>query len=501
MLFSSFPFVLCFLPLMLVIYFCASRWSSKAALILLVMGSSIFYAWHHPVYLLLIYGSIFFNYFMGARISKSRDKRTLVAALAFNVLLLVAFKYLDFVVDNLNTVFSWNLTQPHVPLPLAISFFTFQQIGFLIGLYKKNESVPSFFAYSSFVTFFPQLIAGPIVRHDDYLPQLEDKRTYIPSFRNFSIGGTIFIIGLFKKVIFADNAGHIADFVFGLPAQGLIPSVYEGWIGVFAYSFQIYFDFSGYSDMAIGLARMFNIRFPVNFNSPYKAASFIEFWRRWHISLSIFLKEYVYIPLGGNRKGIMGRYGNLILTMLIGGLWHGASWTFVIWGGLHGVYLTVNHLIRKVKKPMNGILIRVIKRLALFVVVSMTWVYFRAETIAEANVMLSSLFQFGQVSKLVHVFGLQAQEFVFHLPYNLQITTTTYFPIFCIVALFMPNIYEWMIYFLPAKDFTKPPLTRSKWFKRISWRPTLVYGVIVLILFVIAFTEIDRKNEFIYFQF
>ena len=237
-----------------------------------------------------------------------------------------------------------------IALPLGISFFTFQQIAYLVDTYHGNNPEKNIVNYALLVSFFPHSIAGPLVQYKEISPQFEKVGL---SVENIVIGGTIFIIGLFKKIIIADGLAPCANSVFDAASNGLIPSFAESWFGVICYTLQLYFDFSGYSDMAVGLAKIFNISFPLNFDSPYTSTSIIDFWRRWHITLSIFLRDYVYKPLGGNRDGLFMKHRNLLVTMLIGGLWHGANWTFIFWGGLHGFYLVVNHLWHAYCKKRN----------------------------------------------------------------------------------------------------------------------------------------------------
>jgi alginate O-acetyltransferase complex protein AlgI len=507
-LFSSFIFVLVFLPASLLIYFGCSKISSKASLLALLALSSIFYAWGNPVYLLLIFASVLFNYYAAKKIQQNKSKWLIGLVIGANILLLGVFKYTNFFVQNINDLFSVSIAYQNISLPLAISFLTFHQIWFLVGTYKGSGGFPTLLEFANYITFFPHLIAGPIVRHTDYLPQLACPSTYSASMKNLSVGSTIFILGLFKKTVLADPAGTIADHVFGLLSQGVSPNLIEAWMGVFAYSFQIYFDFSGYSDMAIGLARMFNIYLPANFLSPYQSQSIIEFWRRWHISLSTFLKEHLYIPLGGNRKGSVRRYSNLLITMLIGGLWHGASWTFVVWGGLHGMYLAVNHLLRAFR-PNPLITNRWIRQAFVFFLVSIAWIFFRAETFSEAMRMLHSMFDPSALALPAqvidfanHTFGISlALPTAFTFPIRELLEAFLILAVLFCVAFFFPNTYEWMAYFRPAKYFQKSPLAKSNWFKKVCWKPTLAYMVIIFILFTVAFGRIDSQHEFIYFRF
>lgn len=281
-------------------------------------------------------------------------------------------------------------------LPIGISFFTFTQIAFLADTFQKGVHEYAFIHYGLFVTYFPHLIAGPVLHHAQMMPQFRESTTYKIDTANLAGGLTIFIIGLFKKIVMADGISPYADAVFNAAEAGSMPSFNEAWIGAFAYTFQLYFDFSGYSDMAIGLSWMFNVRLPFNFNSPYQADNISEFWRRWHISLSVFLREYLYIPLGGNRKGDFRRYINLMVTMLLGGLWHGASWNFVFWGGLHGSYLVANHgfqaFVEKLCKGYSASwLFGLLGWLLTFLSAVVAWVFFRATTFSGAKCILEAM--------------------------------------------------------------------------------------------------------------
>lgn len=313
-----------------------------------------------------------------------------------NLSILGYFKYANFFIDNINGVIDQKLYLEPIILPLAISFFNFQQIAYLIDIYRGNTCELNFLHYSLFVTFFPQLIAGPIVNHKEMLPQFAKKETYDIKPQNIAIGLTVFFIGLFKKVVIADNMAIYATPVFEAVEKGYMLTFFEAWEGVLSYTFQIYFDFSGYSDMAIGLGYLFGIHIPLNFHSPYKATNIIDFWRRWHITLSRFLLNYLYIPSGGNRKGNFRRHVNLMITMLLGGLWHGASWTFVTWGGLHGLYLLINHSWKSILKT-SGISLKYkllsihFSRLLTFIAVVVAWVFFRAETFGGASIILKSM--------------------------------------------------------------------------------------------------------------
>ncbi len=369
----------------------------------LIFSSLFFYAWWKPVYLILLLGSIAFNFLLGSLLSGKQTPRApqsvfwLTIGIAVNLVVLGYFKYSSFFVTNFNHLTNSNFHFNKIILPLAISFFTFQQIAYLVDAYRGRTKTYSLLQYCLFVTFFPQLIAGPIVHHSEMFPQFNKPGLLSINWSNTSIGVTIFAIGLFKKVVMADGLSTYATPVFSAAEQGVVIHFFEGWTSALSYTFQLYFDFSGYSDMAIGIAKMFNIELPQNFKSPYKSKNIIEFWRRWHITLSRFLKHYLYIPLGGNRKGNRRRYTSLMVTMLLGGLWHGASWTFVIWGGLHGLYLTLNHGWQQFCKSFgfnlkkSSFTGRCVGRLITFLSVVVAWVIFRAESFSGAINVLSGM--------------------------------------------------------------------------------------------------------------
>src|SRR5947208_727657 len=343
MLFNSYPFIFCFLPSTLVGYFARVRLNHLAPVIWLALASLVFYSVSNWQFVLLLLASVAFNYVIGGLLISKRPRpasraAALTIGVAGDLLTLGYFKYAGFLAANLNAVFSTGFTVD-VLLPVGISFYTFTQIAFLVDAYRGNVARYALPHYALFVTYFPHLIAGPILHHRDMIPQFEREETKRPDAHLILCGVIIFAIGLFKKTCLADGIQPLVALAFGLNP----PTFDQVWIGVLAYTFQLYFDFSGYSDMAIGISLMFGIFLPLNFSSPYKATSIIDFWRRWHMTLSQFLRDYLYIPLGGNRRGPALRYVNLMITMLLGGLWHGAAWTFVVWGALHGAYLCINH--------------------------------------------------------------------------------------------------------------------------------------------------------------
>lgn len=395
MIFHSAVFVFIYLPTVLVGFYAISRVTKGDSwtLLWLAVCSLIFYGWGEHSFVLLIAGSAVFNFAIGyilARYNKTGDQRTasilLTLGILANLCLLGYFKYANFFIDNVAAFMGLTFSALNILLPLAISFFTLQQIAYLVDVRRGLVNEASFLRYLLFVTFFPQLIAGPIVHHSEMMPQFRGLgRRFDRSL--FSDGLTLFLLGLAKKIILADPLAGVADPIFATADSGSSPSLFIAWIGLLAFSLQIYFDFSAYSDMAIGLGKMFGIRLPENFRSPYKASNIIDFWRRWHMTLSRFLRDYLYIPLGGNRFGSWGRYRNLMLTMLIGGLWHGAAWGFVVWGGLHGLYLAINHMWQKYRSDVKQIEYRssrVIGIALTFFATTIAWIFFRAETFGGA---------------------------------------------------------------------------------------------------------------------
>ena len=343
MLFNSYPFIFLFLPVALAGYFLSSRLGHLAPVIWLALASLVFYSVSNWQFVGLLIASIAFNYLIGWLLI-SRQLRAaprfavLTAGVAGDLAVLGYFKYAGFLAANLDAMFSTGFAL-NVLLPVGISFYTFTQIAFLVDAYRGNVARYALPHYALFVTYFPHLIAGPILHHRDMIPQFERAESKRPDPHLILCGLIIFGIGLFKKTCLADGIQPLVSLAFGPNT----PTFDQAWLGALAYTFQLYFDFSGYSDMAIGISLMFGIFLPLNFNSPYKAQNIIDFWRRWHMTLSQFLRDYLYIPLGGNRRGRILRYVNLLITMVLGGLWHGAAWTFVIWGALHGAYLCVNH--------------------------------------------------------------------------------------------------------------------------------------------------------------
>ncbi len=394
MLFNSYPFIFLFLPIALLGYFLLGNISGLAPILWLALASLVFYSVSNWQFVPLLLVSVAFNYALGSLLIRQRPHAVpsfaiLTVAVAGDLLVLGYFKYAGFFANNLNAVFSTGLIVD-IMLPVGISFYTFTQIAFLVDAYRGQVARYGLPYYALFVTYFPHLIAGPILHHKDMIPQFEREQTKRPDPHLILCGLVIFAIGLFKKTCLADGIQPYVALAFG-PTT---PSFDQAWIGALAYTFQLYFDFSGYSDMAIGISLMFGIFLPLNFNSPYKAISIIDFWRRWHMTLSQFLRDYLYIPLGGNRRGRILRYVNLMITMVLGGLWHGPAWTFVVWGALHGAYLCVNHAWSNygpATAPRLARLANIAALILTFASVVIAWVFFRAESLSSALTILSKM--------------------------------------------------------------------------------------------------------------
>lgn len=393
MLFNSFVFIFLFLPLTLAGYFLLNRFHKyEWAKGWLVVASLYFYAFFNPSYLPIILSSIVINYSIGSALVKNTGwflahrKILLVAGVLFNLGLLGYFKYTDFFIENINALFATSFLLKNILLPLGISFFTFQQTAFVVDCFNRKGRLPSFLDYCNFVTFFPQLIAGPIVLPEEMLPQFASEENRRVKYKNLVDGLFIFGLGLVKKVLIADSIAVFANAGFGLQVEHF--TMAEAWLISISYTMQLYFDFSGYCDMAIGIGRMFNINLPLNFNAPYRAVNFQDFWRRWHMTLNRFLTQYVYIPLGGSRVKERQVFLNIFLVFFISGIWHGAGWTFIIWGILHGVGV----MIYRRWKNTGGKMPSWLGMFVTFFFVNILWVLFRADTLHQAWVIIRSMF-------------------------------------------------------------------------------------------------------------
>ena len=519
MLFNSYAFILFYFPATFGVFFAIGRYSRSLAALWLFAASLFFYGWWNPAYVSLLIASILFNFALGSAISREHrrghdngKKWLLVAAVATNLSLLAYYKYANFFLANANAMFgtAWHLE--NVILPLGISFFTFTQIAFLVDAYRGEVKESNFIHYGLFVSYFPHLIAGPVLHHREMMPQFAHERTYRLHWENVSVGLTVFTIGLFKKVVLADSVGPFAAPVFSAATAGASLTLLEAWCGVLAYTLQLYFDFSGYSDMAIGLSKMFGILLPLNFDSPYKASSIVDFWRRWHMTLSRFLRDYLYIPLGGNRFGLLRRYMNLIATMLLGGLWHGAGWTFIIWGGLHGVYLCVNHAWTRLRgRLLGGVPVtrmeRLVSTLLTFLAVVVGWVFFRASDATSAvSILLAMAGRNGimipnswPAAWYLHAglerLGIGNRLAVPASGFDILGTSPYWILALLAIAWAMPNTQQFMARFSPALE------TASALPGRPQWTPTLGWAMVTGLLATIAFLHLTKVSEFLYFQF
>jgi alginate O-acetyltransferase complex protein AlgI len=500
MLFNSYTFIFAFLPVvlsgyLLFVLLAPRQWAIRW----LILCSLFFYGWWQPQNLWILLFLLLFNYGLGVCLGRlARGKRArlvLIAGLSVNLGMLCYYKYANFFAGTVNHLAGTHFHFAAVILPLGISFFIFQKIAYLVDAYRHEVRDYSLTDYSLFVTFFPQLIAGPIVHHREVVPQFSGQRSWRPTAVDFSVGVTQFAIGLFKKVVLADGVSQFANPVFDAARSGAFPTFWDSWIAALAYTFQLYFDFSGYSDMALGLGRLFGIKLPQNFNSPYKAASIADFWRRWHMTLSRFLRDYLYIPLGGNRKGPARRGINLMLTMLLGGLWHGAGWTFVCWGGLHGLYLLAHRAWQPARARL-GFSNEVPSRWGLFggglltfFAVLIAWVFFRAANLATAVRLLESM---------AGGHGVTAKS-VFHFR-SVLVTLAG----LALIVWLLPNTQEFLSRFEPALRF-KPSeggSQRSAWSQKwLLWKPNTAWALGTAGLALYALSQISRVKEFIYWQF
>jgi alginate O-acetyltransferase complex protein AlgI len=503
MLFNSYIFIFYFLPVTLFLFFVLGSLNNKtAAISWLVVASLFFYGWWNPTYLIFIIISILFNYRLGtelmARRSTSIGRWLLYGGVAINLGLISYYKYAEFFIANLNYAFSSNWSIGPIILPLAISFFTFQQITFLVDSWRGEAKHYGLLEYTLFVSFFPQLISGPIVHQGEMLPQFANRSVYRFDSGHVAVGLTIFIIGLFKKVGLADSIAIYATPIFTAADGGESIHFFQAWGAALAYTLQLYFDFSGYSDMAIGLARLFGILLPLNFNSPLKAHNIIEFWHCWHITLTRFLRDYLYISLGGNRKGQVRRYANLIITMGLGGLWHGAAWTFVIWGLLHGLYLIINHAWRILHEKLGndqnspGPFGYWSGRLITFIAVVVAFVVFRAETLDGAYNLISGMFGYNGFIlpngfRTILPFMENRTDVVFITYNQLSNPNAIFDQIYwtaglCFVVWFAPNTQQLTAPYTPV-IISKHAVVKPYAIPGIFWRPNLVWGSTICIIF------------------
>lgn len=499
MLFNSFHFLAIFLPLCLIFIFTISSKSKPAAIAVMALFSIYFYASWDLHYLPLFAISILINYYAGFFLTKLScsfeeiRRYILIVTIVTDLMIISLFKYSSMATTSINYLLGTDIPLPEIVLPIGISFFTFTQIAFVVDAYKRQAVETNIINYILFVSYFPHLIAGPVIHHKDVMPQFNKNNSMRYNAKNISIGTTIFIIGLFKKIAIADTIAYSSTPVFEfVSSTGSIRTI-DAWLGALSYTFQIYFDFSAYSDMAIGLSMMFGILLPINFNSPYKADSIISFWRCWHMTLSRFLRDYLYIPLGGNKKGSTRRYINLLITMTIGGLWHGAGWTYVLWGAAHGLLLSINHLWRRHASSgankASGIPLlaqRWSGRALTFILVTLTWVIFRSNSVDDAAVMLSAM--------------LAVNPGTAPAPIDTRATAAALIVLLAAVWV-LPNVYEIFLKQRPALyiGFDKH---RSLLNRKFAWRPSICWAISMGAAFVLSVIMLVRgQSEFLYFQF
>jgi alginate O-acetyltransferase complex protein AlgI len=487
MLFNSYIFVLLFLPLCLIGWFLLNSFGLYKVSSVFLLGMSLwFYGYFNIQYLPIIIASVLLNYTVHLLFSNVKKdtvrKLLLIVSVLFNLGALFYFKYYDFFFENVNALFGTSVVLKNLLLPLGISFFTFQQLSFVIDSYRGEVDQYSLLDYALFVTYFPQLIAGPIVTHDELIPQLTDKAKRVINWDNFSKGLFLFVLGLSKKVILADTFGNAAN--WGFSNIDNLNSV-SAMLSALSYTIQIYFDFSGYCDMATGVAKMMNIDLPWNFNSPYKSLTITEFWERWHMTLTRFFTRYIYIPLGGNRKGKFRMYLNTLIVFLISGLWHGANWTFVLWGGLHGVFVVITKAFKKFFNKLHPALNWIIT----FNFVNDAWIFFRADSISDAFQILRCIahMDFGAIPyDFTQYFALPEFEFFFNkiLRFNLLgHYEYAYLVIFLLIAF-------WLILGVPnALESTN------------KFSPSLSKSFVIVFLLVWCIFSFSGVSTFLYFNF
>ena len=484
MLFNSYEFIFLFLPITLILYFWLNKYNkNRLAKAWLVIASLYFYSYFHKSYLILITVSILVNYFIGQKLSNNKyniiqRKMLLTIGIVFNLGGLGYFKYYDFFVSNINALLGTNFTLLHILLPLGISFFTFQQLSFIVDSYKRYDLTYDFLDYCLFVTFFPQLIAGPIVLPTEMLPQFEAEENKKINWENMNKGLYIFSIGLAKKVIIADTIANFANAGFDMMDK---LNFVEAWLTSISYTLQLYFDFSGYCDMAIGIGLMFNIILPANFNSPYKSTNIQEFWKRWHMTLGRFMTNYLYIPLGGNRKGEVKTLRNLFIVFLASGIWHGAGWNFIIWGMLHGICIVIHRMWKNSGRKLN-------KLVGWFITINLVnifWVFFRAQTVTGAMKVIKGMFDISNLCYILKHIKLIGEITKY---YRDILTKITYFGNKIDFIIF---IFTGISIFLFSNSLNK--LRNMKF--------TLFEAVEINIYFWFGVAFLTRVSQFLYFNF
>ena len=533
MLFNSYEFIFLFLPVLLLVNFALLRiYGGRSSTLWLLAASFFFYSYWNPKYLWLLLGSIVFNFCLGKVLAKAKwatkanaraernaeftlykaiadksqgtlQRLLLIVGLLFNLGLLGYYKYANFFLTSTTLIASFEISLENTVLPLGISFFTFQQIAYLVDIYRTESSNISshagieasqtdtygFLDYALFVSFFPQLIAGPIVHFNEIVGQFRQNSAKRISTGSFLIAGHIFVAGLFKKLVIADTLAEYASPVYSLAQSANSVTFFDAWMGTLAYTLQLYFDFSGYCDMAIGIAAMLGFQLPINFNSPYKADSIQDFWRRWHITLSNFLRDYLYIPLGGNRLGQTRQSVNLVVTMLLGGLWHGAGWTFVFWGGLHGFYLMGHRYWRRWTKSYSFTQSKIYSLtsvLLTFLAVLVSWVFFRADSFQSAIAILYSMVDINNLNLSSQI--LTGRQYI---------TTSAFILVMLVVTWFLPNTHE----IFSQENIQSLSPKRQKQTSAVVWQPTRLWAYASAVCTALCLLSLSQVSEFLYFEF
>jgi len=506
MLFNSPEFIFVFLPLAVTVHFAVARRSVAAAAITTTFSSLFFYAWWDPPFVLLPVLSIAGNFLLARMLMKLPEpgaRRLMIFGIAANLLVLGYFKYADFLMSIIEA------RTPHPPaVPLALSFTTFVQIAFLVHVWQNRGRI-EFQRYTMFVSFFPHLIAGPIVRWSDLGPQIGDRLNYKVDFRNIAVGLTMFTFGLAKKVLIADGLSPKIGPVFDAAARGEPITAFSAWGAAFAYSAQLYFDFSGYCDMAVGLGLLFNLSLPINFAAPLRSTSIIDFWRRWHITLANFLRDFVYVQMGGSKRGPLRRSFNLIATLVLGGLWHGANWTFVAWGAFNGVLLVINHAWRSLRGSREPTALgRFAGWCATFVAFAIGMAMFRSANFEAMRHMLLAMAGLENGPQALNHIAVDADRWLIGKGYiseslarsltgqNWSIVATMDTVVALGIALLVPDTMEFLNY--------RHGEPHAKWRRDLrgrEWQPSIPWLVFICLLFVVSFSYLWRFNDFLYYQF
>ncbi|MFZ5428511.1 MAG: MBOAT family O-acyltransferase [Thermodesulfobacteriota bacterium] len=502
MLFSSIEFIFLYLPITLFCFFVLNHRSRAWGIAWMAAASLFFYGWWQVSYLALLGASILVNFFVGEAIldrkalgRENQARRLFQAGIALNLILLLYYKYTNFIIGSVNGFLSLDIPNPPIELPLGISFFTFTQSAYLADCYLRQVNRYGLTNYVLFVSYFPHLIAGPILHHNEMMPQFNFRKPRAFSVLDLSVGLSLFAMGLFKKVVIADNIAYMANLAFKEAAGKEAIWFYMAWKGSLAYTLQLYFDFSGYTDMALGLSRMMGIKLPINFHSPYKARGPVDFWQRWHRTLSRFIRDYLYIPLGGSRKGTPRKYLNLLVTMFLAGAWHGAGWTFIVWGLMHAAFLIANHLWRDLKAWLGVssgkafFPLRALSCMATFLAVNFAWVMFRADTVQTGATVIRSMLNLKQWSSHNFLSAADTREFL-----TLGVLLA--------VVFLLPNTQQIMRLYSPAIGLYKGD--RRFLLRGLVWRPNAIWALAVTAMLTASvltvFTSF-KSLEFLYFQF